>query len=551
MKINKEKHIVSIWGIQDGSGFPNEGWSEFFPTHDHALCIMKDGEIQSAIELERLTRVKNDNTLSDKIEGLIEDLPEDFIAVVVNDFNGNAFISKNGLWRTECDRFALDEIISPAYSLIKRKKIESYVCPHELAHIGANLVFYGNFKENSLLVHIDGLASQSCASVYLYKNKKIRHIYHGFDLLKEVQLFGFNDLTCQMMGGKNEQSRLSTPGKLMGYSSYGSYDKNLMKKLIKEDWYHDHWKNPKFYKDFNVEEIDLNLPLFKNIAYCCQKAFEDKVLEFLKKYQKLTGAENLYYSGGCALNINLNSLIIKSGLFKNVYIPPCCSDTGLAIGGAAIIEFLRGNKIKKHSAYQNSIGISNGKVNKLSQVLVDDVCKHIYEKKVVGVCIGNAESGPRALGHRTLLALPTQDMFEKVSMGIKKREWFRPLAPIITESRAKDIFEDYKKNEINKFMLLSYKIKKRWQKEIAGVCHIDNTARPQIIEDGDRETIHIQQILECMWEKYHIPCLINTSFNGKGEPIVHTPQDAISSATRIGVDYVLFNDKIIEIKKGQ
>ena len=554
INISKEKSIVGVWGVQDWSGNPSPGWSEYCPTHDHSFAILdRDGNISSSIELERLTRKKHEYRMSKNIENFAHLLPEDFIAVSVNHYAGTSFISENGLWRIESTPFDISDLIVRTKAFINRKEREAYICSHELAHIGSILPFVGDFKENSLLVHIDGLASESCFSVFQYINGEIKYIYHGWDPLEVVQIFGFNDLTCAMLE-LDDNHRLATPGRLMGYSSYGKYNKKIRDWLVKNNWYSDYWKNPtQLFKDIkkefglDIKEFNLKNQFFMDIAAVCQKEFEDTVYNLVLKYQKKTGATNLYFSGGSALNINLNTTFAFSNIFKNVYVPPCCSDTGLAVGAVSIIQKLRGSKVKKHSPFLGTIGVEEKRVVKLTDELVEEIVDRLYKQEVMGVCIGYSESGPRALGHRSILAIPSSlKMYDRVNTDIKKREWYRPLAPIIIDELAEMVFPNSTKTDLSKYMLCNFNVSKDWKEKIPAIVHVDGSARVQVVYKKEKELEPVYQILKRMWEKYEIPCLINTSFNGPGEPIVHTDENAISTAKKLGINFVLLDDKIVE-----
>lgn len=552
--ISKEKAIVGVWGIQDWSGNPSPGWSEYCPTHDHSFGIIdKDGNVECSIELERLTRKKHEYRMSKHIESFTHLLPEDFIAVSVNHYAGTSFISENGLWRIESTPFNISDLIVRTKAFINRKEREAYICSHELAHIGSILPFVGDFQENSLLVHVDGLASESCFSVFQYINGEIKYIHHGWEPLEVVQIFGFNDLTCAMLE-LDDNHRLAAPGRLMGYSSYGKYNKKIRDWLEKNNWYSDHWKNPtQLFKDIkkefgiNIKKFDLKNQFFMDIAAVCQKEFEDRVYNLVLKFQKETGSTSLYFSGGSALNINLNTRFEFSEIFNSVFVPPCCSDTGLALGAISIVQKLRGGTVKKHSPFLCSIGVEEKKVVKLPEVLIEEIVDRLYREEVMGVCIGYSESGPRALGHRSLLAIPSSvKMYDRVNTDIKKREWYRPLAPIIIDELAEMVFPNSTKTDLSKYMLCNFNVSKEWKKKIPAVVHVDGSARAQVIYKGDKQLEPIYQILKRMWEKYEIPCLINTSFNGPGEPIVHTDENAISTAKNLGINFVLLDDKIVD-----
>jgi len=559
MSISKDKDIIGIWGIQDWSERHRPGWTGYFPTHDHSFCIIDSkGHIKNSIELERLTRVKHEYRLSKQIEKFNKYLPEDFIVVSVNHFAGASFISQNGFWRVENTTFQIPDLITRTKAFVERKEREAYICSHELAHIGSILPFVGKFKENSLLIHLDGLASDSCFSVFQYKNGKIKYLHHGWEPLSVIQLFGFNDLTSAMLG-LDENHRLATPGRLMGYSSYGKHSDKIRNWLRRNDWYKDYWRNPNLLftdikKEFKEEKskFDLRDQLFMDIARVCQEEFENMIIPLIRKYQIKTGSEYLYLSGGCALNINLNTKLFKLGIFEGIYVPPCCSDTGLALGAASIVHMLRGGKMEIHSPFICNIGVEKKKIKRLNITTLEEIVDRLYDKQVMGVCIGFSESGPRALGHRSILAIPTtQEMYDKVNTSIKRREWYRPLAPIIIDELAEEVFPDSTKTWLSKYMLTNFDVSKKWIKRIPAVVHVDKTARAQVVYKYERELKPIYSILKRLWEKYKIPCLINTSFNGPGQPIIHTDRDAIRSAKELGLDFVLLDNKIIDTKSDE
>jgi len=137
-------------------------------------------------------------------------------------------------------------------------------------------------------------------------------------------------------------------------------------------------------------------------------------------------------------------------------------------------------------------------------------------------------------------------MYDRVNTDIKKREWYRPLAPIIIDELAEMVFPNSTKTDLSKYMLCNFNVSKDWKEKIPAIVHVDGSARVQVVYKKEKELEPVYQILKRMWEKYEIPCLINTSFNGPGEPIVHTDENAISTAKKLGINFVLLDDKIVE-----
>ena len=144
-------------------------------------------------------------------------------------------------------------------------------------------------------------------------------------------------------------------------------------------------------------------------------------------------------------------------------------------------------------------------------------------------------------------------MKDIVSIQIKKREYYRPIAPIVLEDMAPLIFEDYFDSASNQFMLYEYKVRQEYQDVIPAVVHVDGTARAQILKeqpswDDPAELFLLKEILEELKENYDIPCLINTSFNPAGKPILNFKEEILESGKQMGLDYIFIEDRLYEGK---
>jgi len=242
------------------------------------------------------------------------------------------------------------------------------------------------------------------------------------------------------------------------------------------------------------------------------------------------------------LNIVTNSKIVEKRFFKDVFISPCCNDSGLSIGAASFFEWIKGNKIHIHSPYLNNIGIETSS-NNVDDNLIEQVAKIILQGGIVGVCNDNAEVGPRALGNRSLLALAnSKEIAQKLSMEVKKREWYRPVAPIMLTEVAQKVTKQ-EIHHLTKYMLLDYTIKKEFEKELQGTIHTNHTARIQTI-NNENDNPFVFKLLDYLYKKHNVLALINTSFNIQGEPIVHTPENALQSAKHMNLHAVIINNKL-------
>lgn len=554
------KPTLALYGIKDRNSFQ-------YPTfvHDHNLCLMQDGKIVQYLQLERYTRRKYDNRLDLFIEELIDnktlELPNNFDLVCVNDYTGNAFISQNGRLHFEADHpknLSPQLITAQAYYNDAEgwggKNFNAFCCPHELAHIFSCVPFYGIFKENSLLVSFDGASSLGNYSAFLYRNGKLALIENNWtDLSFASKFFNDNKLSFSMLGAKPYE-HCSVPGKLMGFASWGNYRQDIEEWLKENDYFNCCGK----YSETEIllsikerfghvcEEFDTHNQFLQDAAATLQRIFENAVLGKLENIQQKYHCDYLYYGGGCALNIVTNSKIIESGLFKDVFIAPCCNDSGLSIGAAAFLEMEKGSKIQLHSPYLCNVGLSETNCD-VSDSAIKATADLLMKHQIVGICNGTAEAGPRALGNRSLVALAdNKGLSQKISMKVKKREWYRPVAPIMLLENARKVTEQ-KISELSRFMLQDFTIKKEYHDKLAGVVHANNTARIQTIAN-EHDNPFMFRLLAYLSEKYGVLALINTSFNAQGEPIVHTKEQACLSAKHMNLDGIVINGKLEIIK---
>lgn len=542
---------LGIYGIQDQGTFPAPRW-----THDHGVALFIDGRLEWALELERYTRRKHDNRLHLFLEQLVDEgvlpLPERFRIVAVDSLAGRAFLSASGKWRIEGNDIPLPEgtPLQPARAFVGFEKVEAFNCFQELAHPASNLPFTGGFEDNSLLVHMDGGASQSNTSAFLYKDGRITYVYHSWETLFSVLNFGYNQLTYGMLG-MHEDTRMAAPGKLMGYAAYGQDTPELRAWLHKHDWFRTHLQAPeRFFKaaqeDFgwHATSFDLHDQLLMDIAACCQAEFEEHMLSLLTRLREQTGATRLYAAGGATLNVELNRKLLASGLFEEVFIPPCCSDCGLAIGAAALAAFLDRGSVERHTPFLNNAGLSPAR-EWGRQLDIKELGDRLERGQVVAVSTDAAEVGPRALGHRSLLASPADVRSRTyVSETIKRREWYRPVAPVVLEDLAENLFPGATGTPLTDYMLCNVMVHPDWRDRIPAVVHVDGTARVQVLRKDAPDQDLLRALLREVWETHQLPCLINTSFNGPGEPIVHSAEQAKETAQRLGMDVLVLDDRM-------
>jgi carbamoyltransferase len=550
---------IGLYGIRDTTHGRLPTYS-----HDHGLAVMRDGRVLTVVSLERWTGRKHDNRLEAFLPELLAelDLQDDVRFVSANGFVGDALVSTDGNFRLEPRGVVpIDATLVPARVSwypdgLNRRAADGWAICHELAHVASLLPFVGRFEPNSLLVHIDGGASDSASSFWHWDGQAARLLSATWDQLKTpVNNFNVNPLVRAILGFRSEE-HLAIPGKLMGYAGHGAPDTRILAWLEAHRFFLDGPEAPEallasFNETFGTcwDRFDPREQTWRDVGATIQAHFEREVSRAILEWQRQTRARHLYYAGGAALNIPTNVLLERSGAFESVHIPPCTNDTGLALGAAAWLEYRERGEIESHGPFLGALGTSS-RTPELADL--DEVIHRLAAGQVIGVCNGAAEIGPRALGHRSILARADRlDVRRRVSEELKRREWYRPVAPVLLDHVAERVFgTDVAHSHLARFMLGAYRVRPEWCTRFAGVVHEDGTLRPQIVAAADLDQSWLVGLLDLAWREHGLPGLINTSFNGPGEPIVHRPDDALSVARRLGLDGVVIDGVFHAIEPG-
>jgi carbamoyltransferase len=549
--MNKNKPTLAIYGIQDRFDYEHP-----FYVHDHNMAFMQNGKVEWFLQQERISRRKRDNSLHIYLKTILKEkklLGKDYDLVFVDNVVGRTFLLQSGEVRFEAPlNIGLATDLEKGKCWWFGEEKEAWVLNHELAHMFSSLPFYGDLQDNSLLVHFDGGASLSNFSAAAYKNNQLDWLEYHWDLKPYSTLFNANALVFAIIGAKLPEQN-AVPGKFMGFSGLGNYRPELGNWLKRNHFFQDIWgKTSVFFEaaknDWRVELKSFNQkdPFIQDVAATLQELFVQEVLSKLKDLQEKTGAENLYYTGGSALNIVANTRIVNSGIFRQVFIPPCTEDSGLALGAAAFSEWKKHGKVEVNSAYLNNWGIEDFKADFLAEI-ISQVAEQLAAKKLIGICNNFGEAGPRALGNRSILAFAgSKELSKKLSMEKKGREWYRPLAPVALEQNVKYFTGQSTVHPLSKFMLLDFAVLPEKQQEIAGAIHADGTARFQSVST-ESDNPFLFALLQHLDKQHGIKTLINTSFNAGGEPIVHTEEDALKSAKKMQLDGVVLNGKFVQL----
>ena len=355
--------------------------------------------------------------------------------------------------------------------------------------------------------------------------------------------------------------------KVMGLSSYGdgnrykSYFENIIELKSEGSYEINYLSDSRLFHQLNenlgkIEWQNGSSKKAADIAASLQRALEKTLLHSLSAFQKKYNIKKLCISGGVGLNATANGVILRSGLFDEVFLQPAAADDGTSLGAALYIH----NDIlqnKRNISIDHTYWGPSYKTSDVEKAL-DSNRQIKWEKhdnieiaaaellargKLIGWFQGRMEMGPRALGARSILADPGhRDIRDRLNLKIKNRESFRPFAPSVIKEQAKYFFE-IDSSTYDPFMLTTVPVKDEKQNLIPGVVHIDGTSRIQTVSEEDNPRYY--RLLSYFYERTGIPMLLNTSFNHAGEPIVCTPEDAINCFLRCGLDALAIEDYLI------
>jgi carbamoyltransferase len=472
--------------------------------HDAGLAVVRDDEILFAAHAERYSRRKNDPDLN---EALLLDARRHGEPDLL------VWYEKPFLKRTR-------KLLSGQYEHVLRRDGTAYlrqflraapVCHvgHHESHAAAGF-FTSPFDQAAILV-IDAIGEWDTMSAWEGRGRSLKQLWrqrypHSLGLLYSA----FTDL----VGLKpNEEEYI-----LMGMAAYGE---PLHCEKIWNDFVA-RFEPPDFLLAKNVHRgIRWWRPELRdreNIAASIQKVTEKVVVGLAAWLAAETGQRNLVLMGGVALNCVANAKIARAGLFDDIWIMPNPGDAGSCVG--AVAAHLRRHLEWAHPYLGHDIE---------RPFDLHGAVAALKEGEVIGIANGRAEFGPRALGNRSLLADPRGPLTKDRVNRIKKREPFRPFAPMVMAEHADEYFD----LPVGKSPYMQFVGTVRHPDLFPAICHCDGTARVQTLTRAQNPTVY--RLLEGFRAETGCPMLLNTSLNLKGEPLVNTWADAERFEIHTGV----------------
>lgn len=548
------------------------GISAFY--HDSSAALIKDGEIIAAAEEERFTRIKHDNRFPFKaIDFCLKSA-----GIGVEEINRVAYYEKPLLkferifqTFTETYPFSLLPFIKtiPEWfgekikvEWIIRKKVgfkgKLLFIPHHLSH-AAGTYFTSPFRKAAVLT-IDGVGEYQTAVLWQANGNSINPL-KSVNFPNSLGLF-YSTFTA-FLGFKVNSDEY----KVMGLAAYGkpkyldklyetidiagdgSFKLNLSYFSFREKMVM--WSK-KFEKLFGAprrrgEKVTQR---HKDIAASLQTVTEEAYFKMLKHLYAFTKSKNLCVSGGVGLNALANGKIFERTSFKKIHIFGPAGDGGTSAGAALFTyhSILGKEKLDKkrtlllgtrygNEEIERELKTAGVKYRKFAneKELVGRAATSLAKGAVVGWFQGRMELGPRALGARSILAKPyPREMKDKVNL-IKRRESFRPFAGSVLKSKARSLFEIKTPESEFPYMNFCFKVREKKRKELGAIVHEDNTCRIQTV---DKEEGLYYRLIREFYLTSGIPCILNTSFNLAGEPIVESPDQAIRDFKKTKMDFL-------------
>ncbi len=306
---------------------------------------------------------------------------------------------------------------------------------------------------------------------------------------------------------------------------------------------------------------------FADIAASVQRVLEDVLLDIARKLHHRTNLPDLCFGGGVALNGVANARLLAESGFERVFVPYAPGDAGCALGAALYADQVYfGNPhcdIPDHPFWGPAVDgrelarIAREDGHRVTEIADDDglielVASELAQARVVGWMDGPCEFGPRALGHRCILAAPHDvETRDRLNRDIKYREEFRPFAPVVPAEVADRYFEVPPHGaRLGRFMSGVFPVRPEWRPRLAAVTHVDGSARVQVLERDVAPRLHA--LLEAYGRRTGIPVLLNTSFNVAGEPIVTRALEGYSTFRRCEIDLLVAEATVVKkrISKG-
>jgi len=472
---------------------------------------------------------------------------------------------------------------------------------HHDAHAAG--AFYPSGFEEALILVADGTGESESTSIYAGEGYEVSRI--SCDLTNDFSLGILYQYFTEWLGYRSHNTSQHC-GKIMGLASYGSpVYKDRIRGLLERNGPEYRWPGGSLLNMRNEMAEALGPPqprpvtrfnrLQADVAASVQALLEEILIDKLKRIRKSHPFKNLCFSGGVAMNSQLNYQLLKSGVCDSLFVQPLASDRGIALGAALASAAALGGQRTEDGGQRSEVGrkqgagsrergvtssqypvlsISSHPVSSIQHpggiylgygesdprgeldrlireyefpVFIEhdyisprDVAALLDSGQIIALFQGRQEVGPRALGNRSVLAAPTTQARDRTNRTVKYREPWRPFAPTVLEEEVGKFFDI---NRPEPFMTVIYGVLPEMRKGIEGITHVDGTARLQTVNRGQNPLFY--DIIREYRQVSGIPMVLNTSFNINGQPIVRSIYDAVLTFLCSGIDGLLIGRTMV------
>ncbi len=531
-----------------------------------SVCLLDENNSVELLLTERLNRKKNSGAWP--AEALVHLKPQLNLESILMAENRDVH-QPSVIEETQNKNFPFFEYLCQKNLEIFTRKFNQDIefVPHHLSHAYAALAMSPFLK--SVIIVMDGAGSETGideyeeCTVYLQDKGQLKVGWRQIVKFEKTQ----NDYFGNRVGVSFEKASeyvFGSPhssGKVMGLASFGKGEDipghiEFQKNLNSDKAFHGkskaEWERCD-HADFIKRAADV------------QKALEDdyqKVLKIVK--EKFPEYDNLILTGGCALNCTNNAKIYYQKLFKNIYVLPFPGDESISFGLANYLKYKNNPDSWKPLTFDNQAAYFGAKTSiptdeKILNCFDDSYelkkCENIEavaaellaDKNIIAWFQGRSESGPRALGNRSILAHPdVPELKNYLNKNIKFRESFRPYGCSVLFEKASEYFL-VEEGFNNPFMSYAIKVREHFKETLKEVSHIDGTSRMQTVRSGQNTRFY--QLLKEFGDKTGLYCLLNTSLNVMDEPILENVEDAKRFMDRSMIDYLVIGDWVVKRKR--
>ncbi|MBT4119711.1 MAG: carbamoyltransferase [Candidatus Peribacter sp.] len=550
--------------------------------HDAGAVLLKDGKVVFAAQEERYTRKKQDDRLpTDAIAKAL-----DHAQITIDEVDAIGFYEKPMLkffdrilstyfktWPLGLRQYqmAMQEWMHTKLWIPQHiekdlgYKGKVFYVPHHESHAASS--FYCSGFNDSAVVTVDGVGEWATTTIGYGNDKALDlkqeiHFPHSLGLLYSAVTYyiGFkvNSAEYKVMGlaPYGEPKYVNQFKELIEIKDDGSFALNMKYFSYEHGLRMTGKKIEKLFGEPTRKPESELTQFHKDIAASVQKVTEEAMLKICKHAKEICPSENLCLAGGVALNCVANGEILRSGLFKDIFIQPAAGDAGGALGVALSIWHKKfgGERLPKMNDVYWGTEYSDDDVEtflknenlpyeKLDESqLIDTVSSLLEGENVIGWFQGRMEFGPRALGNRSIIAdARNKENWQKVNLKIKFRESFRPFAPTVLEENVSEYFDLDRESP---YMLLVADVQPDKRDMIPAVTHVDGSARIQTT--SEKQNSKYYNLIKAFREKTGCAVIINTSFNVRGEPIVESPKDALNCFLNTHMDYLVMGNILMK-----